>query len=101
MTTIYKAFIFNADIEEATKYGLGKNVGKWLDVAEGSESLSRYKSLMQASPSSVIWSWENSFTKNETEKAEFFLMKFKNYFEPAPEETGTTYDYSKICPLCG
>jgi hypothetical protein len=41
------------------------------------------------------------YTKRELENAEILRLIIAATFEPAGEEVGTVYDYSKACPKCG
>ncbi len=50
-----------------------------------------------------IFSWTviYKYTRSEINDAELFRFKVTRVFEPAGEESGTIYDESVACPVCG
>lgn len=47
------------------------------------------------------FSCRRTYSTDEIEAAELFLLKVPRAFEPAGEELGTTYDSALACPKCG
>lgn len=49
----------------------------------------------------LYWKIERKYTSKELADAQLFSVHIKKAFEPSGEETGTIYDTSSVCDICG
>ncbi|MDP9024029.1 MAG: hypothetical protein M3N13_01465 [Candidatus Eremiobacteraeota bacterium] len=47
------------------------------------------------------WGIDRTYTSEEIDAADLFVMKIRTIFEPAGEDCGTRYDEASACPICG
>ena len=47
------------------------------------------------------WSFHRRYTADELNAASCFMLSISAVFEPAGESSGTTYDESATCEICG
>jgi hypothetical protein len=98
----YASLLFKADE--------GKNLGTSVKVVELSKEDPRYDQIpvienhvRNKYDRGFFFGWEikRKYGKKELEAAPLLHMKIKTTFDPAGEESGTVYDETTACEICG